>query len=308
MTYPTGIVLRNNILFAETPGTFDRGIDAGSFNDPNNSLRLYGNDVGDYKQYGIRIEAVVPGALVLLRNNVVANHATMVPEPLAYRTEVGVGPTRVSSHNVAFASGALVQSGPGQDLAGLAFQFLVFAKGDAANSFATTNWDRTTYDANPDFYRLLLLGPLHDDAGDYGMTVANIGPDIAVLDDIEKDYRPGGLPLHSDRGADQLEPGVAPIAVDPRLGPSSLRAIVIGNPTQSVRIAWASRSAGRLVFETFDVTGRVLHSDTRNVGSGSSGAFEWLHPEHAGIAFYRLRIERVGGGVEQVVGRLAIVR
>ena len=41
-----------------------------------------------------------------------------------------------------------------------------------------------------------------------GMTVTNVAPDIEVVDDIEKDFRPGGATLHTDRGADQLEPGV----------------------------------------------------------------------------------------------------
>ena len=204
--YPTGIVLRNNILFANTPGTFDHGINAGNFNDPLNSLRLYNNVVSDHKIYGIRIEAVAPGALVLLRNNVVANQADLAPEPSAYRTEVALGPTVVTSHNVAFASPLLVQSGVGQDVAGTGSQFLNFVKGDVVPSFVSVDWSMV-FDANPDYYRLVDLGPLHDDAGDYGMTVTNLAPDFAVVDDIEKDFRPGGVTLHTDRGADQLEPG-----------------------------------------------------------------------------------------------------
>ena len=39
------------------------------------------------------------------------------------------------------------------------------------------------------------------------MTVVNGFPDIEVVDDVENDYRPGGVDLHTDRGADQLEPG-----------------------------------------------------------------------------------------------------
>ena len=62
------------------------------------------------------------------------------------------------------------------------------------------------------------------------------------------------------------------------------------------------------MFETFDATGRRLYSDARMVGTKSNGEFEWREPEHTGIAFYRLRVERTGGGVDQVVGRVAIIR
>ncbi|HEX7878700.1 MAG TPA: hypothetical protein VF720_04790, partial [Candidatus Eisenbacteria bacterium] len=110
MTYPTRVLLRNNICFARSPGTFDYGIHAGSFNDPANELRLYNNLVSDYKVYGIRIEGVIGGALVLLRNNVAVNYTNLNPEPIAYRSEVLLGgPTVVTSHNTSFASAGFVQ-------------------------------------------------------------------------------------------------------------------------------------------------------------------------------------------------------
>jgi hypothetical protein len=204
--YPTEILLRNNIIFANAVGTFDYGIYAENFGDPKNSLRLYNNVVTDHKIYGIRIEAITAGSLVLLRNNVVVNDPGLVTEPFAFRTEVAGGPTVVTSHNVPFSSIGSIQSGGGQDLAGLGSFFLNFSKADAALSFVSTAWTMV-FDANPDYYRLIDQGPLHDDAGDYGLTVTNTPPDIEVVDDIEKDVRPGGVTLHTDRGADQLEPG-----------------------------------------------------------------------------------------------------
>ncbi len=214
MTYPTEIIVRNSVIFANATGTFDYGINVTQMNDQFNSIRLYNNDVSDYKVYGIRIAAVAPGALVLLRNNVVVNHEDVVPEPVAYRTEVNVGPIVVSSHNVAFATAAFVQTGPGQNVAGTASAFLNLAKPDAASSFVTMDWDMM-FDVNPDHFRLVDLGPLHDAPGDYGTTVTNVFPDIEVIDDLEGEYRPGGAVLHTDRGADQLEPGIAPTAVEP---------------------------------------------------------------------------------------------
>ena len=210
--YPTEVTLRNNVIFANATGTFDYGINVVQMSDPDNSIRLYNNDVSDYNVYGIRISAGIEGALVLLRNNVVVNHEDLITEPFAYRTDVQNDVTVVTSHNVAFASAPNVQSGAGQDIAGTGSAFLNFAKGDAPASFVTVDWTMV-FDANPDHYRLLNLGPLHDDPNDYGMTVTNVFPDIEVIDDIEGDYRPGGIDLHSDRGADQLEPGTGAVPV-----------------------------------------------------------------------------------------------
>lgn len=207
--YPTDVTLRNNVIFANATGTFDNGIRVAQM-EPNNSLRLYNNDISDYRECGIDIVTDPEELLILLRNNVLVNHAGLVTEPTAFRTGVPIGnPIVVSSHNVAFASAPNVQAGAGQDIAGTGSAFLNFAKADAAASFVTMAW-AMVFDANPDHFRLLDLGPLHDGPADYGMTVGNTYPDIEVSDDIEKDYRPGGITLHSDRGADQLEPGTEP--------------------------------------------------------------------------------------------------
>lgn len=303
--YPTEITLRNNVMFANATGTFDHGINAGNFNDPANALRLYNNVVSDYGEYGIRIEAVAPNALVLLRNNVAANHVNLVPEPAAYRTEVGLGPQVVSSHNVAFASAALVQSGAGQDIAGTGANFLNFLKGDVAAAFVATDWDMV-FDANKDHYRLVDLGPLHDDAGDYGMTVASLAPDIEVVDDIEQDYRPGGVTLHSDRGADQLEPGTGNTSAGP-LAPGRLEAAPLSNPARRFALHYAAPSAGRLELEVFDLAGRRLHRAERDIQSESSGRFDWAATGHAGLLFFRLRATAPGGPQEEVAGRVVLL-
>ncbi|NOT35264.1 MAG: hypothetical protein HOP12_14060 [Candidatus Eisenbacteria bacterium] len=307
ITYPTGIVMRNNLLFANTPGTFDNGISAGNFNDPANSLRLYNNVVADHKIYGIRIEAGIAGALVLLRNNVVANQASLAPEPFAYRTEVAAPPTVVASHNVAFAGAAFVLSGAGQDIAGLASSFLNFVKADVIPSFDTVDW-AMTFDANPDFYRLLAGGPLHDDAGDYGMTVTTNGPDRAVLDDIEKDVRPGGVSPHSDRGADQLEPGTANTGVGAVPIRGTLLASVHANPSRFVSIAYATHAGGHLELSVVDLAGRVVHRAVRIVSAESRGRFDAPTAGRPGIHFYRLRLTQESGLVEEANGRVALIR
>ncbi len=292
MFYPTEIILRNNILFARSTGTFDYGIDAGNFSDPANSLRLYNNDVSDHKVYGIRIEASVIGALVLLRNNVVVNNVSLVPEPTAYRTQVVVnGPTVVTSHNVAFATGGFVQSGVGQDIAGLASSFLNFTKAQAAPSFVTTAWSSSPpWDDNPDFYRLANLGPLHDGPGDYGMNVGTVGNDIAVVDDIEKDIRPGGAGPHTDRGADQLEPGVRSGAAIPE-EPGGLRAVARSGADGGMVVEYSTEAGGRLELRIFDVAGRLLHAAGRDVHADESGKFHWAGGHaHSGVVFSRLEL------------------
>jgi len=259
ISYPTEVMLKNNVIFANTTGTFDYGIYVSQMGDPDNAVRLYNNDVSDYSVYGIRIGASAPGALVLLRNNVVVNHEDLVVEPFAYRTDVVAGPIVVSSHNVAFASMPLVQSGLGQDIAGTGSSFLRFAKTDAPSSFVTVDWTMA-FDANPNHYRLLDLGPLHDDMGDYGMTVTGAFPDIEVIDDIEKDYRPGGVILHSDRGADQLEPGTGETGI----GPSRSTRLALTcypnpfNPITTLSFAIEGREFVRL--RIYDAAGRMIRA------------------------------------------------
>lgn len=308
--YPTAILLRNNILFARSAGTFDYGINVESFNDPANSLRLYNNVVSDYRTYGIRIQAVIAGPLILLRNNVAVNLAAMAPEPVAYRTEVaGGGPTVVTSHNVAFATGGFEETGlfGAQSIAGLASSFELFPKPAAVPSFSALLWAMAPpFDANPNMYRLVDGGPLHDAPVDYGMTVGNVGLDIAVVDDIEKDVRPGGLGPHTDRGADQIEPGVSSGVGDNGTHPEGLRAFIRRGPSGELSLEYHAATAGRLELRIVDVTGRLLHATGRPVEASAGGLFKWptsLDGGH-GVLFYRLTLVPLEGARQVVTGKV----
>ena len=308
--YPTAILLRNNILFARSPGTFDYGINADSFNDPANSLRLYNNVVSDYRIYGIRIEGVIAGPLILLRNNVAVNQAAMVPEPVAYRTEVaGGGPTVITSHNVAFATGGFEETGGlgAQSIAGLASSFLSFLRPAVVPSFSATLWTMgPPYDVNTNMYRLVDGGPLHNAPGDYGMTVTTGGFDIAVTDDIEGDSRPGGPGPHSDRGVDQIEPGVMSGVGDLEVQPKGLRAQVRRGPSGRLTLEYHASMAGRLELRIVDVTGRLLHGTVRQVDAAAGGVFEWpaaLQGGH-GVDFYRLTLTPSDGAPLVVTGKV----
>lgn len=312
ITYPTEIVLRNNICFARTAGTFEYGIDAGSFNDPANSLRLYNNVVSDYRTYGVRIEAAISGPLVLLRNNVVVNHGTLLPEPVAFRTHALIGgPTVATSHNAVFATAGFEQTGPAgtQDIAGLGMSFVALLKPDVFGSFVDHVWSvAPPWDANANFYRLVDRGPLHDAATDYGMTVSDVPPDIAVLDDIELDVRPGGANPHTDRGADQIEPGVAADvgAIDGK--PERLEAFARWSSDDRLLVEYRVTTPGRLEFELFDLSGRLLHRDTRDVRDRSEGVLEWSTPRSTTLTLYRLRLHTAEGRIEQVSGKAVRVR
>lgn len=314
LTYPTDITLRNNILFARTPGTFDYGIRAANFSDPANALRLYHNAVADYRIYGVRIEAGVVGSLVLLRNNVVANHPSLAPEPVAYRSEVVVpGSTVVTSHNVAYAGAAFVQTGlvGAAGIAGLPSSFLNFAKAAVVPSFVATTWTMAPpWDANPGFYHLVAGGPLHDDAGDYGFTVTNLSPDLAVVDDIDREIRPGGPGPHVDRGPDQVEPGAASTVASAGADERRLSAVARPLPGGGLEFAYRGGRAGRLEVQIFDVRGRKLHAAGRPVGPDAAGVVTWSggSARASGMIFYRVRLSPLDGQAEEVSGKVLLLR
>lgn len=299
MAYPTNVTLRNNILFARTPGTFDFGVVAVNFNDPANALRLYNNVIADHRVYGVRIAAGIPGPLVLLRNNVVANHASLVPEPVAYRTEVTAGPTVVTSHNVAFASAAFVETGlfGAQSLVGATPPFIELPKASLGGAFSQTQWNLSPpWDANADFFRLVPGGPLHVDADEHGFTATAVYPDLAVTDDIEGDPRPTGAPLHTDRGADQIEL-TSRIGVDPEDGSARrFRVWPRQNPSGALALLYETAEAGRLRWEVFDAAGRRLQAGSREVEAGSRGVLSGAGAGEraAGLRLYRVRLERRG--------------
>jgi hypothetical protein len=207
ITYPENVLIRNCIFFARVPGTFDTGIEI-SYGDADNEVRLYNNVIADYKEIGIRImNAIVGPTLVLLRNNVFSNHPSLPVEPIAFHTLVTSGDaTILSSHNTIFGNAGhreLFAAGA-RDIAGIGFQHLFFAPAAIAGTFVQTTWNLPHTDPNPDLFRLTPDGLLNDGPAKYGQNVADVAPDYAVLDDIERDTRPTGLPAHTDRGADQI--------------------------------------------------------------------------------------------------------
>jgi hypothetical protein len=227
---PVQVVVRNTICFAYAPGTFDRGILVNEATASQAGLWLYNNLVADHRRFGIDITASGDSTLVL-RNNVVVNHATAVtPEPAAYRSMVDSFTRVISSHNVAFASPVLAkieQRDWDQDIANADQpDFFQRDRPSAALAFYQTRW-ATTPDANPNwnFFRLRDDGPLHQGGSVRGFASEEdeIDPlDIAFADDIEKDARPsdhGGL-SHFDRGPDQFRPltaGDLTLSLRPRL-------------------------------------------------------------------------------------------
>lgn len=311
IAYPTDITLRNNILFARAAGTFDHGIDANSFNDPANALRLYNNVVADHRTYGIRIDAVIAGPLVLLRNNVVANHPSLAPEPVAYRTQVTAGgPTVVSTHNSAFAGGAFVETGAfgTQSIIGATPPFIALPKASAAAAFVTTAWTQAPlWDANDDFFRLVPGGPLHTDADEYGHTSLAISPDFAVVDDIEGQARPSGAVLHTDRGADQIEL-VSRVSVG-GASASRLRVTPARNPARGWAVVYETAAAGELAWQVFDPAGRLLHEGRRPVDADSRGVVAWPSaPQQVrGVVFHRVSLTSAAGARESRTGRTVIV-
>lgn len=210
MTYPIDILVRNCIFFSHMPGNFDRGIRA-QYGDVSNSLRLYNNVVADYRRYGVDIASSHADSLVLLRNNVVINRPDLEPEPFAYRSDAAAGVRVVSSHNVAFAgAGHEEQVAGAQPISALhtpTFLRWVPGAGVLDATFVDHTWNvAPPWNPNPNFYRLRLNGPLHDQPVKWGIDVLNHAPhaeDVAVNWDIEGNIRPSGIPPHTDRGADQ---------------------------------------------------------------------------------------------------------
>jgi hypothetical protein len=301
--YPKEVVIRNCILFAYFPGTFARSLYITGLTDDDRSLFLYNNVFADHLTAGIDADGG-PGpidALLLLRNNVVVNHPDLVAEPFAFHSNVS-GITIETTHNVAFASAANVEdlalgAEPisGETLPG--GEFLRFDRDDVDDTFIERTWIvLPPWEPNSDFFILQTgaANPLHDDAGDYGQTVDNGAPyvrDKAVRNDIEQDGRPSGLPLHTDRGVDQLEPGVSS-SVGPLHPVKSLlwafpRRNASGSPSLLYRVA----AEGRLELEIFDPAGRRVYAERRNVVAGEEGIFTWSGRAPSGVMFYRVRLE-----------------
>jgi hypothetical protein len=317
---PTRINLRNNIFFSYVPGTFDYGLRIENFGDPDNSILLYNNDVADHKLYGIRIEDDFPGTVLILRNNVVANTASIAPEPFAYQSDVVAGVTVQTSHNVAFATGAFVESQLGAQsiLAGGAGTFILLARPLIGAAFVDASWNLAPpWDPNADFYRLRPLGPLNDMPADYGQIVDDGVPfaeDVEVADDWERDPRPSGTPSHFDRGADQIKDtvtgtpmGDAGDAGDPRRG-VALWTAPIRNPAPAVGVQFRAAVSGELRFEVFDVVGRRLFEESRAVNAGTAGILESHALAAQGVHYYRVTLRSGTSAPVLSSGKVTIVR
>ena len=315
--YPRELVVRNCIFFAYAPGTFDFGLWATSFNDDLRSLFLYNNVVADHRLAGIRITdgAGAANSLVLLRNNVVSNHPALLAEPYCFVSEVDDATEIATSHNAVFATAGLgeILVGAALTIAGVGGGTLIgMARAAADPSFVEQTWDLLpAWDPNPNFWRLVPGGPLHDADTDYGQNVGAAFPhlrDVAVLDDIERQGRPGGVPNpHTDRGADQIKGGVA-LAVLPAPHDAALWAVPLQNPTHTVALRYHAGAAGTLQLELLDATGRLLHRGSRPVGSGESGVFEVGRPSAPGVLFYRLRLVGDTGARFETRGRVVVLR
>ena len=315
--YPIEVVIRNCILFSAIPGGLDRAVDVQNMIDPASSVLLYNNLAADYRLHGVRVNdgGSNPSALVLLRNNVVANSMAVVPEPFGYRSEVDQA-TVVTSHNVVYATAGAEESlapGAASIGGGPVTSGISFARPTVIGSFLMTMWTATPpFDANPAFFRLQPAGPLHDSATDWGQTVVDGGPDardVAVLQDFDRQGRPGGLPAHTDRGPDQVE---AAAATDARIGPaattdSPILVTARPNPSDRIVLHFVAKGEGVLALEVFDAAGRRMARAERPVEAGGTGS--WSPPGRlAGMAFYRATLTTRGGQSFAAHGKVALLK
>jgi hypothetical protein len=307
-------VIRNCLLFSRLFGNFAKGIYADGFTDPNNSLFLYNNDVADYYTYGIHINATMAGVTLVLRNNVVLNHPGAAVEPTAYRSGVGPDVTLVTDANTAFATAASVESFTAAGMASIAGPApgrLRLDRPQVGACFVTWTWNATPpWHPNPSFYRLADLGPLHQDGNVHGITVGAGDPDpndIAVVDDIERDVRPGGNPLHTDRGADQVEDGALTAAPQPAPATPGLQVAPGSNPARG-SVAFRADAAGRLLCELFDLAGRRVWREERRVAAGEEGAVIWPPRQASGVILYRLTLTADDGSQRRATGKVVLAR
>ncbi len=310
-----GVTIRNCICFSTSKLAFDYGIRV-MMGDATNELRLLNDCVADYNAVGLQVIDASIGSLVLLRNNLFVNNVVSFPEPVAVHSQVGAGVIVVTSHNLAFASPPNVQTGvpPNLDVFGTAatqvpIDLPATAPVEAA-SFATMVWAPAAGAPNPDFYRTLAAGPLHDSAAKWGLTVGLASPDphdVAVVDDFDRSIRPGGAVLHVDRGPFQVDPSLSGVP-GPIAGPSLLRVAPAENPARTLRLEWASEAAGDLSVELFDAAGRRVGAVVRTVEAGAGGSLAWPEARAAGVYAWRARLAAGGRILATTGGRLSLVR
>lgn len=312
---PTRTMIRNCMFFALAPGTFDVGISASGFADPDNSVFLYNNVVADHKVIGINIVDGFGGTTLVLRNNVVLNHPDAPVEPWAYRSNVAAAVNVAQSHNVAFASaGAVEQVFGAKPIAVGVPSFLRFDRDDGIDAFDQVRWvfdpEFDDPEDNENLFCLTMDGMLHDDALDVGQTVLADGAptpaDRAVIDDWEKDLRPSGDPLHTDRGADQAEGALALAAPD--VASASSWVVAERNPSRSVAVLYRAPAAGILSFDVIDVAGRRLHRSEKSVVEGDTGRFAWERRPAPGVYWVRVRLAPSSGTAAQLTERIVVRR
>ena len=295
LIYPKRVLFRNCMTFSVMRDAFAIGISATGFIDPENSVYIYNSLIADYRDHGFYARGSMPGQVIALRNNVFINDPDypVVSEPTAVESHVTADVTVLSSHNTVYTDALRIEDQFGAQplLRVTTDDFLRLFRPDAAASFWTMDWVQgAIWDPNPDFYRLIATGPLHFPDSRHGITVtaAAMPSDYPVAYDIERDLRPGGTTLHTDRGPDQIEPGQATASVD--AAPWSGRLVMaVRSPGPDPSLVFSAPVAGELSLEVLDVTGRAVHRESRRVRAGDRGTLGFSHAR-PGMYFYRARL------------------
>lgn len=224
---PGEVMIRNSIFFAHVPGTFCHGIRTEFDTAQANSLRLYNNVVADHREFGVHATSpMISDAFLVLRNNVVVNHPDAHPEPVPYYSSV-FDMIVETSHNTAFVSLQVAEDKFNDDATSISGEegagFLRRSRAQIEAAFVQHTWLLDPeWNPNLDLFRLVGGGPLHSELADAGIDIRDGVPDdhdVAVTDDIEGDPRPGGIPRHTDRGADQIRDDDSLLApLDPASG------------------------------------------------------------------------------------------
>lgn len=179
-------------------------------------------------------------------------------------------------------------------------------------AFVIRSWDLTPGALNPDFYELTFTRALHSSSAAYEVTVRNGSPTplhLLVEDDIDHEGRPsaGSLP-HTDRDADQVDPGVLGTGVPWTYSGTGLRAAPLVDPARSIALRYASSDAGVLLVEVFGAAGRLLWPYGLTVRAGAAGVLSGPPVGAAGVAFYRVQLLGAGGSTRPVCGRMVLLR
>jgi len=274
-SFPLNGTIRNTIVFAAAPGTWQTAIVVVHHDTPGSRLRVYHNTVEGFYASGINLKGTA--GEVYLRNNVVVTAPAIAPDPVGYSADIGPGLSLHASHNAVFADAGDEWGGP-DDIRGSSFARLDFI--DLAASFVSTEWIEN--DANAGYLSLQGGGPLHTPSR-FGVALPGGAPDAGdgqVFDDWERQSRPGGAPAHTDRGADQSDadgPALAAPDAAPRV---ALFVEASPNPARgSVEIRVRAAHEGPVALRLVDVSGRVLRAGALAPGArGEARRTAWDLP------------------------------